>query len=128
MCYSVLLPQHPQGQRLAAASCGSREWPRSNKPLRLEVGGGTTSESEAFFFIQAPGADYVTISDGQQTRRIPAAADTSAGWVRADDFDRDLTLTSYSASGAVIDQYQFTIPSIQPGPRSNPKGEPGPEG
>jgi hypothetical protein len=127
-CYSVLLPQHPQGQRLAVASCESSEWPRSKKPVKLEVGGRATSESEAFFLIQAPGADYVTISDGQQTRRIPAAADTSAGWVRADDFDRDLTLTSYSASGAVIDQYKFTVPSIQPGPGYNPKGEPGPEG
>jgi hypothetical protein len=129
-CYSVLMPQRPQGQRLADASCGSREWPRSNKPLRLEVGAGATSESEGFFLIHAPGADYVTLSDGQQTRRIPAAADTSAGWVTADDFDRPLTLTSYSASGTVIDQYKFSVPSIdsQPGPGHNTDGEPGPEG
>jgi hypothetical protein len=96
--------------------------------VKLEVGAGETSKSEAFFLIHASGASYVTLSDGQQTRRIPAAADTSAGWVTADDFDRPLTLTSYSASGAMIDQYKFTIPSIQPGPGHNPKGEPGPEG
>jgi len=130
-CYSVLLPQRPQGRQAAVASCASGAAQQSRKLVKLEVGAGETSKSEAFFLIHASGASYVTLSDGQQTRRIPAVADTSVGWVKADDFDRPLTLTSYSASGTVIDQYNFSVPSIdsEPGPGHNPNGgEPGPEG